>query len=59
MYNQKYTNVRTGGSDYVAARKYIADKFITVAQTRYPDNYICATDTSQVKMLFDRIIDKV
>ncbi|KAJ9607665.1 guanine nucleotide-binding protein subunit alpha [Cladophialophora chaetospira] len=48
-----------GGSDYAAAREYISNKFISMAQMRYPDNYICATDTSQVRLMLGRIMDRL
>ncbi|ETI22143.1 hypothetical protein G647_06216 [Cladophialophora carrionii CBS 160.54] len=48
-----------GGADYAAAREYIANRFISMGQTRYPDNYLCATDTAQVRLLMGRIIDRL
>jgi guanine nucleotide-binding protein G(i) subunit alpha len=48
-----------GGTNYMAARQYIAEKFTSLQQKRYPDNYICATDTRQVELVMGRIIDKL
>jgi guanine nucleotide-binding protein G(i) subunit alpha len=48
-----------GGTSYMAARQYIAEKFTSLQQKRYPDNYICATDTRQVELVVGRIIDKL
>lgn len=48
-----------GGSDYPLARQYIADKFTSIIQKRYQDNYICATDTVQVRMLMRRLVEKI